>query len=78
MATNSLQLLINVIGYHHGMHLRVRYRRRIRIAPVVCLQYTACELVLMPSFVDGAKIAQAYMEKPRLAAREAAIRGLLV
>jgi hypothetical protein len=35
LATISLQLLIYVIGYHHGMHLRVRNRRRIQIAPVV-------------------------------------------
>jgi hypothetical protein len=34
LATNSLQLWIYVIGYHHGMHRRFRYRRRIRNAPV--------------------------------------------
>jgi hypothetical protein len=36
-----LQLWIYVIGYHHGMHLRVRNRRRIRIAPIVNLHYSA-------------------------------------
>jgi hypothetical protein len=33
LATITLQLWINVIGCHHGMHRRFRYRRRIRNAP---------------------------------------------
>jgi len=28
-----LQLLINVIGYHHDMHTKFCNRRRIQIAP---------------------------------------------
>gem|GEM_PF-1418784 len=34
-----------MIRYHHGMHLRVRYRRRIRIAPVRELQWYHISLI---------------------------------